>query len=76
MGRSGSDEQAAKRDTVAYLQTQVRLLTDEVDRLRLTEDEQETIKAVIRREVSAHWGTARNLAGPLQGILNRIGGRQ
>jgi hypothetical protein len=76
MGRTDSDEQVATSDTVAYLKTQVQLLTDDVKWMRLTDEETKIIKEVIRREVSANWGTPRNLAGPLQSILNRIGGTQ
>jgi len=70
------EQLTAKSDEVAYLRTQVQLLTDEVEWLRLTDEEKKTIKEVIKREVSANWGKPRNLAGPLQSILNRIGGTQ
>jgi hypothetical protein len=44
MGRSHSDKQAAKSDEAAYLRTQVRLLTDEVERLRLTDAQRKAIE--------------------------------
>lgn len=39
---------------------------------RLNQEEQQTIREAIRREVDLNWGTPRNMAGPLQGILNRL----
>jgi hypothetical protein len=44
MGRSHSDKQAAKSDEAVYLRTQVQLLADEVERLRLTDAERKSIE--------------------------------
>lgn len=80
MGRTDSEEQVATSDTVAYLKTQVQLLTDEVERLRLTAPE----RAAIREALAANeqdeqlFGdrAAKADAKALRGMLERHGGTQ
>jgi hypothetical protein len=66
-----SDE--AKSDEVAYLRTQVRLLTDEVERLRLTDKEQKAIRRAWQIANEMHDS---RLKAALCGLLERHGGTQ
>jgi len=65
----------ARSDDAAYLRTQVRLLTDEVERLRLTAPERAAIKdALAAHEQDAKLfgdGAATVHARALRGLLER-----
>jgi hypothetical protein len=47
------EQLTAKSDEVAYLRTQVQLLTDEVERLRLTDDERAVIEVCAKHHKTA-----------------------
>lgn len=74
------EQLAARQDEAAYLRCQVQLLTDEVERLRLTEAERKALMDGIylcegeagtaNEHVNAHaWAMA---AGTLRGLLERL----
>lgn len=74
------DRQAARSDEAAYLRTQVQLLSDEVERLRLTARERAAIReALTANELDAKlFGdkAAKTDAKALRELLERHGDKQ
>jgi Xaa-Pro aminopeptidase len=64
------EQVAARQDEAAYLRCQVQLLTDEVERLRLTDKE---LKAIRRAAAVADEMHDSRLKAALGGLLERIG---
>jgi hypothetical protein len=71
------EQLAARQDEAAYLRCQVRLLTDEVERLRLTKTERKAVEAcaVLADKtdlmVSGFGGQWKPRAATLRGLLER-----
>jgi hypothetical protein len=72
------EQVAARQDEAAYLRCQVQLLTDEVERLRLTDAEREAVEKAIGRELDAEWygGPEPGRVVALRGLLERLGGER
>lgn len=77
------EQVAARQDETAYLRCQVQLLTDEVERLRLSEEERDAIEWASKT-LCVGWldlaaddkQLTRDAAATLQGLLERLGGSQ
>jgi Xaa-Pro aminopeptidase len=63
------EQVAARQDEAAYLRCQVQLLTDEVERLRLTDKE---LKAIRRAAAVADEMHDSRLQAALGGLLERL----